>query len=104
MYLTKYGKLRARCESSVQIERLLGGRDSEAGDMLAAERATVLALADPLFDALCVEDVLLVAVERRHEVVPQEVAPADGTLAPHSTDTLIQVPLLAHRSLLVFEL
>ena len=50
--------------------------------MLAAQRTAVLSFADPLLDALGVENVKLVAVQRRHEVVTLEVAPADGALAP----------------------
>ena len=58
---------------------------SQVGDLHTAEGTTVLALADPLLDALGVEDVLLVAVEGRDEVVAEEVAPADGALTPKST-------------------
>ena len=43
-----------------------------------------MATSDPLLDALCVEDMLLVTVQRGHEVITTEVAPADGTL-PHET-------------------
>ena len=63
-----------------------------------AQRATVLPLANPLLDALCVEDVLFIAVERGHEVVAQEVTPADWTLPPQATHTLIEI--VAHLFLL----
>ena len=72
--------------------------------MLATEGTAVLALADPLLDALGVEDVLLVAVERGDEVVAQEVAPADGALPPQPAHALVQPRLLLKRRLLVLEL
>ena len=43
-----------------------------------------MATSDPLLDALCVEDMLLVTVQRGHEVITTEVTPADRTL-PHET-------------------
>ena len=63
---------------------------SQIGNGHAAERATVLAFPNPLLDALGVEDVLIVAVQRRNEVVAQEVTPADGTLAPQPGLALVE--------------
>ena len=64
---------------------------SQVCNALTAQRAAILALPNPLFDALRVEDVLLVAVKRRDEIVAQEVAPADGALAPQAVLALVKV-------------
>ena len=56
---------------------------------MATERTAILALSNPLLDALCVEDVLLVAVKRRHKVVAIEIAPANRALAPESTNGFV---------------
>ena len=51
------------------------------------------------------EDMLLVAVERGHEVVTLEVAPADRALAPQATATFVLiVALLTELGLLMLEL
>ena len=53
------------------------------------------------------EDVLFIAVERSHEIVTQEVTPADGTLSPQAVHALIQivsvVKLFLLLSLLMFK-
>ena len=59
-----------------------------------AEWATVLPLANPLLDALRVEDVLFVAVKRSHEIVAQEVTPANRTLFPQAAHALVQIVAL----------
>ena len=56
-----------------------------------AQRATVLPLANPLLNALRMEDVLFIAVEGGHEVVAQEVTPADWTLSPQAAHALIEI-------------
>ena len=61
---------------------------------MAAKRTAILSLPDPLLNALSVEDVLFVTVERRHEVIAQEVAPADGALAPKATLTIVDAAIL----------
>ena len=73
--------------------------------MLAAKWTTVLTFADPLLNALSVKDVLFVTVKRRHEVIAEEIAPADRALAPQPTGTFVQIlALFAELSLLVLEL
>ena len=74
--------------------------------MLAAQRTAVLSFADPLLDALGVENMELVAVQRGDEVVTLEVAPADGALAPEPGLARVGAPavLLRMLRLLVLEL
>ncbi len=55
---------------------------SEIGNGLAAKWTAILTFPAPLLNALCVENVLFVTVERRDKVIAQEVAPADGALEP----------------------
>ena len=83
--------------------RRVGLHRSQVGDLLAAEGAAVLTLTNPLLNALRVEDVQLVAVERRDEVVAQEVAPADGALAPQAAHAVVQPALFLVLRLLVLE-
>ena len=61
---------------------------------MAAKWAAILSFSDPLLNALCVEDVLFVTVESRHEVIAQEIAPADGTLAPKAALTIVDTTIL----------
>ena len=61
---------------------------------MAAKWAAILSFSDPLLNALCVEDVLFVTVERRHEVIAQEIAPADGALAPKAALTIVDTTIL----------
>ena len=61
---------------------------------MAAKRAAILSFSNPLLNALCVEDVLFVTVKSRHEVVAQEIAPANGTLAPKATLTIVDAAIL----------
>ena len=63
-----------------------------------------MATSDPLLDALCVEDMLLITVQRRHKVVSQEVTPADGALSPEATHAFVEASLLFHLRLFVLEL
>ena len=44
-----------------------------------------------MLNALGVEDVLFITVEGSHEIVAEEVAPADGTLSPQASLTLVQI-------------
>ena len=72
---------------------------------MSAQRATVLALSDPLLDALGVEYVFFVTVEGGNKVVAHEVTPADGTLAPQTAHRFVQILiLLLEGCLLVLEL
>ena len=73
---------------------------SKICDALTAEWAAVLSFSNPLLDALSVEDVLLIAMESCHEVVAEEVAPADGTLSPQATHTLIQIVVVSVAAML----
>ena len=66
---------------------------SEIGNCHAAQWAAVLPFANPLFDALCVEYVFLIAVKRSDEVVTQKVAPADGALTPEATHAVVRAGL-----------
>ena len=61
---------------------------------MAAKRAAILSFPNPLLNALSVEDVLFVTVERRHEVIAQEIAPADWALAPKTTLTIVDTAIL----------
>ena len=69
---------------------------------MAAKWTAILSFPDPLLNALGVEDVLFVTVERRYEVIAQEIAPADGALAPKTALTLVETAIfLLDLSLLV---
>ena len=61
---------------------------------MAAKRTAILSLPDPLLNALSVEYVLFVTVERRHEVIAQEIAPADGALTPKTALTIVDATIL----------
>ena len=61
---------------------------------MAAKWTAILSFSDPLLNALCVEDVLFVAVECRHEVIAQEIAPADGALAPKAGLAIVDAAML----------
>lgn len=67
---------------------------SEIGNSVAAKRAAILSFPNPLLNALCVKDVLFVAVECRHEVIAQEIAPADRALAPKTGLTVVYATIL----------
>ena len=60
---------------------------------MAAKWTAILSFPDPLLNALGVEDVLFVTVERRYEVIAQEIAPADGALAPKTTLTIVDATI-----------
>ena len=60
-----------------------------------------MAFSNPLFDTLRVEDVLFVAVESRHEVVSQKVAPADRALTPQAVFAGCRPSILLFRLLLL---
>lgn len=77
---------------------------SEVGDLLPAEGTAVLAFSDPLLDALCVEDMLVVAVKCGHEIVSKEVAPANWALSPEAARAFIHATFLLLLCLLVLEL
>ena len=55
-----------------------------------------------MLDALRVEDVLFIAMEGCHEVVAQEVAPADRALSPQAAHALIQIVSVVVAALLLF--
>lgn len=80
---------------------------SEVCNLLAAQWAAVLSFADPLLNALSVENMQFVAVQCRDEIVAQEVAPADRALAPQASLAVVgpgaALPLRMLR-LLVLEL
>ena len=67
---------------------------SEIGDGVAAKRAAILSFPDPLLNALCVEDVLFITVECRHEVVAKEITPAYRALAPKAALTIVDATIL----------
>jgi len=90
IYVTRW-PLVVVCLTPVQFVCLsVNHHSSQIGNGHAAERATVLAFPNPLLDALGVEDVLIVAMQRRNEVVAQEVTPADGTLTPQPGLALVE--------------
>lgn len=64
---------------------------SQVGDAFATEWTAILAFANPLLNTLCMEYVLLVAVEGCHEVISIKVIPTDGALSPQARLTLIEV-------------
>ena len=77
---------------------------SDVCNACAAKRAAILSTTNPLLDALSVEDVLLITVQRCHEVVAHEVTPADRALSPDTTLTLVESSFFLLRRLLVLEL
>ena len=67
---------------------------SDIRDHFAAKWTAILSFSDPLLNALCVEDVLFVTVERRHEIIAQEIAPADGALTPEAVLAIVNTSTL----------
>ena len=47
---------------------------------MPTQRTRIVTLSDPVLDALCVEEMLLVAIEPSDELLVFEVFPADDTL------------------------